>query len=106
MLVFDNTTISITSISTPALFYHSNVSVSGDYSNGRYISCKTSFTDDAFITHTDYFFSHCELDVDPLLVDVLAPLNIFQLKSMRQKLKLYIFRKLLIELIAMIQVTV
>ena len=85
MLVFDNTTISITSISTPALFYHSNVSVSGDYSNGRYISCKTSFTDDAFITHTDYFFSHCELDVDPLLVDVLAPLNILSVEEYEAK---------------------
>lgn len=73
MIVFDNSTVLIDEITTPTLFYHSEVEVTGNNAQGIYVSSKVTMSEDSFVSHHDYMFYHCNFNGSYL--NTMVPIN-------------------------------
>jgi hypothetical protein len=75
MIVFDNAAVSVVHVLTPTLFYHCDVSISGNSAEARYISSKVTLAEDSFISHADYMFYYNRVICDAPFNAVLVPIN-------------------------------
>lgn len=76
MIIFDNVEIEVSTVVSPAIFYHSDVKVNENGSEGIYVSSQVELSPVAAFSLSEFKFYFCEVDQSRILFDVLVPLNV------------------------------